>query len=246
VAVWTANGEPICDATGIQGMPSIAPDGANGMVVAWTDARAGTNKVYSHRVDAAGQIPTATLLYSFAADLDGSDVRIRWTLSEIDEGVEFLVLRASEPSVIFVQIPSIDIDQDGMSFIFLDEGCEPSMTYYYRVVVQNGTERKVLFETGPVSTPAMPLSLDQNLPNPFNPRTTISYSLPERCRVELEVYDVTGRRIAVLVNRVQSRGSYSVDWNGLDASGNMVGSGVYFYRLKAGKHMLSRKMVLVR
>ena len=88
--------------------------------------------------------------------------------------------------------------------------------------------------------------LHQNIPNPFNPRTIIGYTLPEQCRVQLEVFDVTGRRVKVLVDKIQAGGSFNTDWNGRDMNGTATVSGVYFYRLTAGKTTLTRKMILLR
>ncbi|MCZ7556186.1 MAG: T9SS type A sorting domain-containing protein [Bacteroidia bacterium] len=83
--------------------------------------------------------------------------------------------------------------------------------------------------------------LSQNFPNPFNPTTTISYSLPERAVVQLRVYDLIGREIAVLVNGEREAGVHTVlfDAHALDA-------GVYFYRLFAGNEVLSGAMTLVK
>ena len=89
-------------------------------------------------------------------------------------------------------------------------------------------------------------SLFQNYPNPFNPSTTIKYYLPTNCPVLLEIFDVSGKRIVSLINEFQDKGHYSLDWNGQDQNGNPVSSGTYFYRLKAGKETISRKMVLLR
>jgi flagellar hook assembly protein FlgD len=105
----------------------------------------------------------------------------------------------------------------------------------------------VLFETGAVSTPAMPLTLRQNHPNPFNPSTTIEYYLPEAAVVTLDVYSADGKLVARLARgERQERGTHTVCWSGLDGQGSAVSSGVYFYRLQAGKETLSRKMVLMR
>lgn len=89
-------------------------------------------------------------------------------------------------------------------------------------------------------------SLSQNYPNPFNPSTTIKYYLPENCSVQLEIFDVSGKHIASLVNESQGKGPYAIDWNGKDQNGNTVSSGTYFYRLKAGEETISKKMVLLR
>jgi hypothetical protein len=90
------------------------------------------------------------------------------------------------------------------------------------------------------------LTLSQNTPNPFNPTTTIEYMLPEAGPVELAVYDARGRRVATLVSGTQPLGLNHAAWNGRDAAGVEVSSGVYFYRLRANGRTLTRKMVLVK
>jgi len=90
------------------------------------------------------------------------------------------------------------------------------------------------------------LVLFNNYPNPFNPTTRIAFSVPEACHVSLKVYDVTGREIAVLIDDYMNEGRHEVSWNGKDKAGRNVTSGVYFYRLKAGVKMLTKKMILTR
>ncbi|UCF06029.1 MAG: T9SS type A sorting domain-containing protein [bacterium] len=94
--------------------------------------------------------------------------------------------------------------------------------------------------------PRLPLTLYQNYPNPFNPVTTLSYHLPEAGRVVLEIFDVSGRRLIGLVDKDQEPGHYEVTWDGRDAGGVQVSSGVYFYRLRAGVKTISRKMAVLR
>jgi hypothetical protein len=95
------------------------------------------------------------------------------------------------------------------------------------------------------SLPAV-LALNQNYPNPFNPTTTISFSVPSKSHVELSVYSITGARIITLMNSDLDAGSYRVNFNGRDASGQSISSGVYFYRLKTGDKSLTRKMVFMK
>ncbi|MCE5272581.1 T9SS type A sorting domain-containing protein [bacterium] len=91
-------------------------------------------------------------------------------------------------------------------------------------------------------------ALEQNYPNPFNPSTVISFSVPEgnRERVSLEVYDLRGRLVRRLVDSERDSGVYSVFWDGTDATGQRLPSGVYFYRLRAGSFSQTRKMVLLK
>jgi hypothetical protein len=87
--------------------------------------------------------------------------------------------------------------------------------------------------------PARDFSLQQNYPNPFNPITTIEYSVPDNSFVTIKVYDLLGKEIATIVNKYQEYGSYIITWNASNFS-----SGVYIYKLTAGKYSLSRKMIL--
>ena len=90
-------------------------------------------------------------------------------------------------------------------------------------------------------------SLLQNYPNPFNPSTTIEFTLPAKTGVELAIYDVLGHRIKVLANGQKTAGSHQAMWNGLDDNGNEVGSGIYFYSLRADNGTIeNRSMVLLK
>ncbi len=88
--------------------------------------------------------------------------------------------------------------------------------------------------------------LAQNYPNPFNPSTTIRYSLPARSTVELAVFAVDGSLVKVLDSGVKEMGPHDATWDGRDASGAAVASGVYFYRLNAGSFSETKKMVLMK
>ncbi len=96
-------------------------------------------------------------------------------------------------------------------------------------------------------------ALEQNFPNPFNPQTTIRFSLPAGGTATLKIYDVMGQEVAQLMRGQLQPGNYNVSWGGKDASGRDVASGVYFYRLNileigTGKLLLndSKKMLLMR
>lgn len=91
-----------------------------------------------------------------------------------------------------------------------------------------------------------PFVLCQNLPNPFNPVTTIQFGIPEPGHVILLVYDISGRQVAVLADGHYKAGEFAKTWDGRDNTGREVGSGIYFARLVAGDFAASRKMVLLR
>lgn len=90
------------------------------------------------------------------------------------------------------------------------------------------------------STPKR-FALVGNYPNPFNPETTIRYELPEDVHVQLEVYDMLGRRVALLVDELQRSGSHVTRFNGAD-----LASGVYLYRLQAGAFEKVSQMILMK
>jgi hypothetical protein len=99
--------------------------------------------------------------------------------------------------------------------------------------------------------------LEQNYPNPFNPTTTISYGIKERSFVELKIYDILGREVFILVNKIQNAGSYEVEFSAIGGSasgGNAhaLPSGIYFYRIQVytpgreGSFVETKKMILLK
>ncbi len=88
--------------------------------------------------------------------------------------------------------------------------------------------------------------LAQNVPNPFNPVTTIRFGLPERAEARIEIYDVAGRVVRVLAEGTLPAGEHEVVWDGRDGHGHAVSSGVYFYRMEAGEYRAERKMLLLK
>jgi flagellar hook assembly protein FlgD len=92
----------------------------------------------------------------------------------------------------------------------------------------------------------MKFSLQQNHPNPFNPATMIEFSLPRKGQVELSIYNLLGQRVRVLMDESKPAGMYSAVWDGRDANGREVASGIYFYRLRAGENLATKKMLLLK
>jgi len=88
--------------------------------------------------------------------------------------------------------------------------------------------------------------LSQNYPNPFNPNTVIEYALPQASHIELVIYNLLGQKVRVLVDGYQNAGYKSISWDGRSDLGQIVKTGIYFYQLKVGKEISSKKMILLR
>jgi hypothetical protein len=88
--------------------------------------------------------------------------------------------------------------------------------------------------------------LSQNYPNPFNPTTRISFALPKQSQVRLQVFDMMGRVVATLVDEVLPAGKHAVVWNGRTSDGRQMASGLYFYTLKTGDYVATKKMMLLK
>ncbi len=123
---------------------------------------------------------------------------------------------------------------------------QPKTRYFWRVSAQNAIGSSAFSHWFQFTTIPNTFALQQNYPNPFNPGTTISYDIPEKTTVKLQIYDLLGRLVRTLVHAHQEAGSYAIPWDGLSEDRSSVGSGVYFYRLETDKHVAVRKMLLIR
>ena len=94
--------------------------------------------------------------------------------------------------------------------------------------------------------PRTGLLLEPAYPNPFNPATTIRYTLPVRMHMRLSVFDVAGREKAVIRDGVEAKGSHEVNWSAVDDRGAALGAGVYFVRLSAGRDARTTEIVLIK
>jgi hypothetical protein len=129
---------------------------------------------------------------------------------------------------------------------WVDRDVDPGATYVYRITPSGTTA--VLGETKPVRVPIAAAALEQNVPNPFNPTTSIVFYVPDGRPVDvaLEVFDVRGRRVATILRQRLKPGRYRVEWDGRDDRGEPVSSGVYFYRLRMPGFSQTRKMTLLK
>jgi hypothetical protein len=116
------------------------------------------------------------------------------------------------------------------------------------VEVRDATNESIEFELSSEALVLLPTAyaVEGNFPNPFNPQTTIKFTLPEAQDVRMEIFDIRGYRVRVLVNEHMPAGAHSVVWNGRDGHGRSVASGTYFYRVQAGPLNDVRRMLLVK
>lgn len=96
--------------------------------------------------------------------------------------------------------------------------------------------------------PTLPnkFSVSDNYPNPFNPSTTIDYSVPRKSKVNLSVYNVLGQRVATLVDQEMAAGKYRAVWDGKADNGSTLSSGIYFYKFEAENFVKTSKMVMLK
>ena len=127
----------------------------------------------------------------------------------------------------------------------------PDMLGFERISIVNSDfmrESIVMNEPASISENDAPVSfgLDQNFPNPFNPTTTISFSVPDNGNMTLKVYDILGRHVRTLVDGTYSAGNYNIVWDATDMNGDMVSVGVYFYTIQSGNHRATKRMLLLK
>ncbi len=89
-------------------------------------------------------------------------------------------------------------------------------------------------------------AFSQNFPNPFNPSTTFSFSLPKRAHVTLDIYDILGRKITTVIDKFTSAGNHEIIWDGKDHNDHEIASGIYFARFQAADFTTTRKIIMVK
>jgi hypothetical protein len=183
-----------------------------------------------------------TLIQDFAAWPGDGRIELAWDVFS-DEGLEGFAIYRAEDGGKTTRIVQLLPPQQNR---YVDEDVRGGRTYRYTlgVVLEDGSE--VRSRTLAVKSKAYSLTLYQNHPNPFNPVTTISFALPDKAWVNLSVYNAEGKLVNTISDKAFGEGTHEVEWDGTDATGSRVGSGVYFYRLQVGKRVLTKKMILLK
>jgi hypothetical protein len=187
----------------------------------------------------------SVLITNIEAAAEGSGISVKWNVAA-DENIRgFNLYRTGHgggPAGPVNGMQLIPADQRKFS----DLQVRPGVLYEYRLGAVKQDGREVMSRPVTAKVKVHSLALEQNYPNPFNPSTTISYSLPERMRVRIAIYNPEGKLVKLLADGIMSGGLKTVGWNGTDAAGTPVASGVYFYQLKAGAKTFTRKMMLLK
>lgn len=183
---------------------------------------------------------------SFTVESRDDAILLMWTLGEnaIVEG--FYIYRAERERGEELTRVNTELISPKVGNEYIDEEVIPGRTYLYQIgaVEEGGGEWRSLVISA--SLPPKPLTLYQNYPNPFNPTTTISFFLPEPRHVTLTIYDIQGKKVRTLVDAMGKVGKHRLVWDGMNNCEKAVGSGVYYYRLKAGKDVITKKLIVLR
>ena len=190
----------------------------------------------------------AVELGRFDAVAGNGEVTLQWSTRSETDNDHFEILR---DGLRIAGVPSQGNSASGHDYSYLDRGLTNGTTYWYTLVgVDVNSHREVLSSrnaTPRLSAAAVTeFALHQNFPNPFNPSTEIRFDLAENVRVELRIFNSLGQLVATPVNEVRLAGAYTVHWDGKNADGVQVPSGLYVYRLQAGSFTDAKKMLLMR
>jgi len=192
-------------------------------------------------------LPVQMTMLTAAVEIDG--VVLQWITESETDVLGFHVWRGESEAGPFQQITSEIIEGAGNTsqrheYSFKDTQVEWGKMYVYYIECLSITGESEIFD--PISVfvqtklPSQP-ALFQNFPNPFNPKTTIRFDVHEETHVSLNIFDVKGREVLRLVNREYAPGSYHIILNG-----DILTSGIYYYRIQMGYYQESKKMMILK
>lgn len=265
--MWNQNGIALCTATESQTFPIIVSDNSEGAIVAWQDYRSGAYDVYAQRIDVDGSVlwttdgvsvsaeTNAQLSPDIASDGQGGaiitlvDYRdngnqdiyaqrinnigiIQWTLN----GIAVSVSTADQST------PAVTSDGNGGAIITWWDYRNGSTSDIYAQQVSYGGELGVVTEVKDNVSSARSFNLEQNYPNPFNPSTTISWQSPLSGHQTIKLFDVLGKKVKTIVNGYFEAGNHST----LYIVNSTLPSGVYFYQLRSGDFIQTKKMIYLK
>ncbi len=204
-------------------------------------------------------------LSSFTVALVNNGVLLSWTTESEIENLGFIIERKTSDSdwkeIVSYKNDASLLGQGTVSnptdYEYVDKLVQQGETYEYRLadvdysgVVTYHTTREVFVKNNPLATIADNFTVTAH-PNPFNPSTTIKYSIPyvekfKATSVQVLIYDISGKLVTTLVNKEQLSGWYEIQWNGTNQAGKNVPGGIYLNRVKVGNEVKTNKLTLLR
>ncbi|MFA7030002.1 MAG: C25 family cysteine peptidase [Candidatus Cloacimonadaceae bacterium] len=207
-------------------------------------------------------ISVDSLLIDFGVVPLGQIAQSSFTINNNGDAVLIGTVQVSPPFAVFQGNGSpgfaINIIVPAQSFLGFNVTFTPVDTLTYHSTMQIETDDPVnpvivvqLNGKGNVVSnddPILPVvtELKSNFPNPFNPSTTIAYSIKETTAVRIEIFNVKGQLVRTLVNEVKTAGNYKIDFDGLDNNHRQLASGIYFCRMQAGNYSKTHKMLMLK
>lgn len=199
---------------------------------------------YWYVLDAFHVGPTSAVTFAaVGARLSDDGVVLHWEIAEADGLEGFNIYRSPKEGADFVRLNDSLLPTGQNTFV--DERAKPGSTYYYAVGAIDKDGESISL-TVKIEIPIRETTLFQNYPNPFNPGTTITFYVPEIEQVNITIYDIRGQKVRELVNEKIGYGKHRAEWNGRNDQNELVGSGIYFYKMTAGKKSFIKKMLLLK
>jgi hypothetical protein len=190
--------------------------------------------------------PLPVELASFSGTASGNNVNLSWNTSYELNNTGFDIERKSKSDTTWKKISFMNGTGNSNSQInykYEDRNL-PLEKYNYRLkqIDNNGNYKYYTLQNEIIIGVPNKFELSQNYPNPFNPATKINFNLPVDSKVQLSIYDITGRLIATVINNE----SFSAGYHTVQFNGSLLSSGTYFYRMTAGELVQTKKMTLVK
>ncbi len=180
----------------------------------------------------------------FNARIVDQSVELYWRAEQAEKFFGFEVQKSNN-NLDFYKIGFVEYRERFENYNFWDKDIFQNRHVYRLKLIDRSGEftysDAIIVELGSVNA----FTLNQNYPNPFNSETVIRFSITQNDKVSLEVFDINGRSIKSLLNEYRYPGCYSIKWDGTGNDGNKAATGIYIYRLKINKQMLTKKMILV-
>jgi len=203
-----------------------------------------------------GDVSLPVELASFTAKVEGTTIVLNWATASETDNLGFILERAAGNGA-WQPIASYKTDaalkgqgnaSTTTSYSFIDNTITTGTEYHYRLGDVNTAGIVTMHSPISVTTTALPQStaMLNAYPNPFNPETTVKYTLHQDAQVTITVYDLLGRKVKTLIDEQQAAGAYHVVWSGTDAVGAKAASGAYLVRMETAEVTQTQKVLLLK